>query len=318
MNTSSIDTTIIIPNWNGEKWLGGCLDALSNQDYTNFRTIVVDNGSEDHSRELLRTTYPWVETILLPENKGFACAVNIGIKASRTEYIVLLNNDTIPSREWLNALHEMIQSSPPDVGSLASCMVMMDNPLFIDDAGDILDWFGSAEKRGHCHPVSEYSDAVEVFSACAGAALYRRSALEKTGLFDETFESYLEDIDLGLRLRIAGHRCIYVPQAVIRHKGHGSAILKEKYIINMTRNRTIMFLKNIPVFLLIKHAPLIIAGQVWYALTYHNPRASIRGYGSCIHLIPAMIKEHKRLKNHRILTYKEIEKLLIPKKNTPS
>lgn len=316
MNTSPIDTTVIIPNWNGEKWLPACLDALHQQRYQSFRTLVVDNGSQDNSRELLKTSYSWVDTILLPENRGFASAVNAGIRASHTEYLVLLNNDTIPSKEWLLNLHTCIRSASPDVGSLASCMVMMDDPLLIDDTGDILNWFGLASKRGHSRPKTEYTQPAEVFSACAGAALYRWSALMKTGLFDEKFESYLEDVDLGLRLCIVGYRCLYVPDAIIMHKGHGSGIKKKKYIINMTRNRLLLFLKNIPISLIIRNAPYLIAGQLWCIREYKNIIASCLGYISFIGMIPSVIHDHRIIKKQRILTKEQIQSLLTIKKTT--
>jgi len=310
MNISPIDCTVIIPNWNGEKWLPLCLDALQQQQYQNFRTLVVDNGSKDRSRILLQTTYPWVESILLPYNQGFASAVNIGIRAAHTKYIVLLNNDTIPSTGWLFNLHNIIRLASPDIGSLASCMVMMDNPLLIDDAGDTLTWFGSAIKRGHGCPITEYSQPVEVFSACAGAALYRRSALLETDLFDEKFESYLEDVDLGLRLRIAGYRCLYVPNAVIMHKGHGSGIHKKTYIIHMTRNRLLLFLKNIPFSLLVRNALILITGQIWYIAVYHSFFASLIGYYLFIGMLPSVILEHRMLIKKRHLSIKQIQSLI--------
>lgn len=310
MSTSSIDITVIIPNWNGEQWLPGCLDALRLQRYQNFRTLVVDNGSHDRSRTILKNYYPWVESILLSKNWGFASAVNIGIRAAHTEYIVLLNNDTIPSAEWLYQLQTTIKTSPSDIGSLASCMVMMDNPSLIDDAGDTLSWFGSARKRGHGCRTTGYINSVEVFSSCAGATLYRHTALMKTGLFDEKFESYLEDVDLGLRLHLAGYRCLFVPDAIIIHKGHGSGIIKTKYIMFMTRNRLLLFLNNIPFPLLVKNLHIFIAGQIWYIIAYRNLFASCAGYYSFICMLPSVIYDRRRRRGKQLLSHEQIQSLL--------
>lgn len=310
MNTSSDKITVIIPNWNGEKWLPSCLNAVKNQTFQHFRTIVIDNGSRDRSRSILRDSFPWAETILLPENRGFAAAVNIGIRAAETEYVALLNNDTIPSPDWLLALYDAIRAAPRDVAALASCMTMMDDPGLIDDAGDTLSWFGSALKRGHGHPKGEYQQEEEVFSACAGAALYRRALFEEIGLFDEKFGSYLEDIDLGLRLQLAGYRCRYIPAAEVMHKGHGSAIRKKQYIINMTRNRVLLVVKNIPFPLIIRTLPYLIAGQVWHGVLYRNLFASSAGYLSCIRLIPGILEDRRMIQKKRRRSDDQVRSLL--------
>jgi GT2 family glycosyltransferase len=189
-------------------------------------------------------------------------------------------------------------------------MVMMGDPGRIDDAGDVLSWSGSATKRGHGCSRKDFNTITWVFSACAGAALYRRSVLAETGLFDEKFESYLEDIDLGLRLNLAGYRCMYVPDAVIQHKGHGSRINQKKYIVHMTRNRLMVFLKNIPLSLFIQHLPLFLAGQAWYAGAYRNFFASAVGYFLFLRMLPSVIHEHRVLRTRRKLSHEQIRSLL--------
>ena len=202
--------TVVIPNWNTQRWLSGCLDGLRGQTYQDFEVTLVDSGSSDNSVPFINEHYPEVKVVRLPENRGFAGAVNAGIKEASSEYIALLNVDTVPQPNWLASLVNKIQQSPPEVGSLASKMLSMQNPDLIDDAGDILSWYGTARKRGMGESVQIYSQGVEVFSACAGAALYRRAFFEDVGLFDEGFTSYLEDIDLGLRGHLLGYRRIVV------------------------------------------------------------------------------------------------------------
>lgn len=314
MNTSSIDTTVIIPNWNGEKWLPGCLNGLEKQVNKAFITMIVDNGSQDGSIDFVQKKYPWVHIISLPRNKGFAAAVNTGITECLTPYVILLNNDTIPDPNWFGSLHAYIVSSPPEVASVSSCMVTMDNPSFIDDAGDSLSWYGSAKKRGYNDPIKNFSVRTEVFSACAGAALYKTAALLQAGLFDEKYVSYLEDIDLGLRLQLLGYKSIYLPEAVVWHKGHGSSIQKETYVTYMTRNRVLLFLKNIPLSLLLIKSPLIAAGQVWYFFAYKKPVASIKGYLLCLLLIPHILKMHKFNRKKRKISLTHLMNIITDEK----
>ncbi|HUU75183.1 MAG TPA: glycosyltransferase family 2 protein, partial [Methanoregulaceae archaeon] len=213
MTSSLIKATVVIPNWNGRQWLKGCLDALKNQDYNNFEVVLVDDASSDGSAEYVQVNYPDVKIVRRTQQGGFAKTANAGIRVASGEYVVLLNNDTIPSPSWLGRLIRVMDRMPPEVGSLASCMKCMDDPELIDSAGDVLTWYGQVLKRGNKRPVDELDCAGEILSACAGAALYRHDLLQDVGGFDEEFSSYIEDIDLGLRGRLSGYTCVYVPNA---------------------------------------------------------------------------------------------------------
>ncbi len=271
MNYSSVKVTVVIPNWNGRKWLGECLSALKLQSYPNFETIVVDDASTDGSTDFIGKLDLRIKVIRLYAHKGFAGAVNAGIKASSGEYILLLNNDTLPSVSFIQNLVHAMDNIPPDVGSLASCMQTMDNPMLIDDAGDLLTWFGQALKRGHGRPVSEYRQRGEVLSPCAGAALYRKTYLQNTGGFDEEFVSYLEDLDLGLRGRLMGYRCFFIPNAIVLHKSHGSDLPKKTYIRLVTRNSLMLIGKIFPFPLLIGDIQHIAIGQVALFIQHRSP-----------------------------------------------
>ena len=238
--------TVVIPNWNGMQWLSGCLDALYNQDMPYFKTVVVDNGSTDGSVQFIQGNYPQVELIQLPNNAGFASAVNIGIERSSTEYIALLNTDTIVDKKWLSSMLDKLETSASDVAAINPKMLCMHDPNLIDDAGDELSWYGIATKRGHNSPASYYCDEVEVFSPCGGASLYRREFLLETGGFDTVFFSYFEDVDLGLRGRLLGYRYLYIPTAKVLHISHGSGIQNAEHVKLMVRNRLLLFVKNIP------------------------------------------------------------------------
>ena len=303
--------TVLIPNWNGMQWLGGCLQALYSQNLQNFKTIVVDNGSSDNSVRFIKNNFPHIEVIELPSNLGFAQAVNIGIKKSTTPYIAILNTDTIVAREWLSNLVRKIESSSSDVAAINSKMLSMDNCNLIDDVGDELSWYGIATKRGHNEPASNYCDEVEIFSPSGGASLFRRDFLIKIDGFDPAFFSYLEDVDLGLRGRLLGYRYFYLPAAEVLHKSHGSGIPTAKHVKLVTRNRLLLLVKNIPFSLLFQHAPKLLYGEVYFFMIHwRQSRACLQGYYSFfISLAQTMKKRKQQMKNIKI-SQSEIKSLI--------
>jgi GT2 family glycosyltransferase len=311
MPSSTCKVTVVIPNWNGRQWLEGCLNALKVQDYHDFGVVLVDDASTDNSVDYIENEFPGVKVIRQLQRCGFAKSANAGIKASSGDYVVLLNNDTIPAVSFIRNLVHFMDDMPPEVGSLASCMLCMDNPTLIDDTGDILTWYGQALKRGHGKPADEFLKNSEVFSACAGAALYRRSFLNETGGFDEKFVNYLEDVDLGLRGRLSGHRCRFVPGAEVLHKGHGSNIPGSDYVRYMTRNRLLLIGKNIPLSLIIRHIHHLLLGQIALFIQYKRPLDSIIGYFTFFPLLPHIMREKRRVTSKRTQSCEEIEQLLV-------
>jgi GT2 family glycosyltransferase len=302
--------TVLIPNWNGMSWLGRCLDALGKQDIQDFRTIVVDNGSTDGSAAFIRENYPHVEVIALRSNAGFAGAVNAGIERSSSRYVVLLNTDTQVFPDWLSALLEQIENSPDDVAAINSQVLRMDNPECIDDAGDELSWYGAATKRGHNGPSLDYQEQVEIFSPCAAACLYRREFLLNCGGFDTRFCSYLEDVDLGLRGRLLGYRYLYLPKAKVLHKGHGASLPHSRYVALMTRNRLLLFAKNMPARLLLRHAAKLLYGQFYFMVAYARPWSSFKGYLSFVAELPRVVSVRRKTLQQTILSPNQINALL--------
>ncbi len=312
MHASSMaKVTVVIPNWNGIRWLPGCLDGLAAQTFQDFDVILVDNGSTDGSVDYTRHAFPQVKIIRLRHNVGFAAAANAGIRASHSPYVALLNNDTVPRTLWLDALMDAIERSPPSVGSVASKMLRMENPELVDDAGDLLSWQGGAYKRGHGDRAAEYETPVEVFSACAGAALYRRQFLEDVGLFDERFWAYLEDVDVGLRGQLRGFRCEYVPTAEVLHHGQGSAIPGRRYVRLVTRNRLLLFLKNMPTRLLFAHSLKLAYGQLYFLLAHGRPLQSLAGYLMFLLEVPHVVRERRRHRRSQRITDAELSDRLL-------
>ena len=203
--------SVVIPNWNGRRWLPGCLAALAAQTRPPAEVVVVDNGSTDGSLERLAERHPDVRVLALGRNTGFAAAANRGIEAATSEAVALVNPDAVLAPDWLERTAAAL-AADPGAGAVACKMVDLDDPGRVYDAGDVLRRDGVCEQRGRFQrDDGRFDEPGEVFAACAGAALYRREAVLAVGGFDERFFAYLEDVDLGLRLRLAGWRCRYEP-----------------------------------------------------------------------------------------------------------
>ncbi len=250
--------TVVIPNYNGKEYLGECLSSLQSQDCP---VLVVDNGSGDGSRELVREQYPWAELLCLDKNYGFCRAVNEGIRAARTEYVLLLNNDVRAEGHLVEYLWQAIQQDE-DLFSCQAQMRRMDRPELLDNAGDFYCALGWALTRGRDKKWEDYQSGTAIFSACAGAAIYRKSALQRTGLFDEAHFAYLEDVDIGYRARILGYRSLYVPQAVVWHKGSASSGSRHNRfkVKSAARNNLYLIYKNMPLWQILINLPLLLAG----------------------------------------------------------
>lgn len=310
--------SVIIPVWNGAAWLPGCLAALAEQSFRDFELIIVDNGSTDESRALVERLAPRAVVLAFDENLGFAAAVNAGIRLSRSAYVALLNMDTRPRPEWLLNLVRTLDESTPEVGALASKMLSLADPAIADDCGDTLSWQGAAAKRGHGQRAGDFSNVEEVFSPCAGAALYRKSFLDELGGFDERFFAYLEDLDLSLRGRLRGYRYLFVQAAEVLHQGHGSGLPHFSYVRLMTRNRLMLLLKNLPARLLRRHALSLFYGQFYFSIAYRRPLATLAGYCAVLPVLAHIVREHCRIQAQRKLTLPEVERLLTPQMPEPS
>lgn len=256
--------SIIIPNYNGAQYLLRCVDSVFNQKVNcQIEVIVVDNYSTDRSCEMILEKFSQVIMIKLDKNYGFSTAVNEGIKASKGEFIILLNNDTEVEKLWLYYLLQEVKNDKK-IFSVCSKMVSYNERDKIDDAGDEFTILGWAYKRGDGCDVDKYSQKCEVFSSCAGAAIYRREIFQKIGYFDQRFFAYMEDVDISYRAKIHGYKNIYCPQAVVYHIG--SATTGGKYnsfkIKISLRNNIYLIYKNMPIVQIIINSPFLILGLI--------------------------------------------------------
>lgn len=257
------DATVVIVNHNGLATLSRCLLGVARQVVRANRVVIIDNASSDGSMRNLRKEVsaadPCIpEFVGLPENRGFAAANNCAIAMCDTEFVALLNPDAFPHPDWLEKLLAAAERHP-EAAAFGSRQMIDGRPGIVDGTGDAYHVSGLSWRRGHGRPLCD-EDLVEreIFSPCAAAALYRRSALLEVGGFDEDFFCYFEDVDLGFRLRLAGYKCVYVPDAVVDHVGSASSGGKRSdfAVYHGHRNLVWCFLKNMPNPLFL---PLLIA-----------------------------------------------------------
>ena len=254
-----IKTTIIIPNYNGLSFMEPCFESLKEQTIRDFKVLVVDNGSTDGSVEWLKEHR--VPSIFLKENTGFSGAVNTGIRAADTPYVLLLNNDTRVEPGFVAAMERAMDQSPK-IFSVSSRMIQMYHPELLDDAGDMYSILGWAYQRGVGRSVNLYQKSCRVFSACAGAAIYRRAVFDEIGLFDELHFAYLEDIDVGWRAKLYGYDNVYCPDAAVYHVGSGTSGSRyNSFKVRLAaRNCIYLNYKNMPGWQILLNAPFLLAG----------------------------------------------------------
>ena len=242
--------SVVTPNYNGEKFLKAFFESLNEDSQLIGEVIIVDNGSTDSSKEFIKGNsfnFP-VRLIENTENLGFSPAVNQGIMESQYEYIFSLNNDTEIRKGSIKALADLM-SSDDSIFSAQAKMLQYDNKELIDDVGDEYNLLAWTKKTGENHNSSEYTEVREIFSACAGAAMYRKSLLDEIGMFDDNFFAYMEDVDLAIRSRINGYRNMLCPNAVVYHIG--SATSGSRYnefkVRLAARNNVWVVYKNLPI-----------------------------------------------------------------------
>ncbi len=242
--------SVVTPNYNGEKFLKTFFESLNNDSEFIGEVIIIDNGSSDNSKDYINNNtfnFP-VKLIENSKNLGFAPAVNQGISNSEYEYIFSLNNDTEVKKGSIKHMIDLI-SSDDDIFSVQAKMLQFDNKDLIDDAGDEYNLLAWTKKSGENHKSDEFVQVKEIFSSCAGAALYKKSLLEELGMFDDNFFAYMEDVDLALRSKINGYHNLLCPQAIVYHIG--SATSGSRYnefkVRLAARNNVWVVYKNIPI-----------------------------------------------------------------------
>jgi GT2 family glycosyltransferase len=324
---------VVVANWNRKELLRACLDSLARQTHGSFEVVVVDNGSTDGSTGLVEEmakSYP-VPLLLIANsaNLGFCAANNQGIQATNATFVALLNNDAEAEPGWLEAL-ERATLQAEDIGMAASKVLVWEDPTRIDKCGHLMYPDGQNRGRGSGQiDRGQFNRAQEVLWPDGCAAMYRRAMLEDIGGFDEDFFAYADDAELGLRARWAGWRCLYTPDAVVRHhRGATLGLGSARRLTLIERNRVLLAVKLFPGSLLWANGAFLltrIVAGMWAAARNrgemrHYPGMSgkftaalalLRGTAEAIPRIPAMLRKRRTLRPKRRLTGRQIRKLLL-------
>jgi GT2 family glycosyltransferase len=318
----SYKASIIIPNWNGIKFVEVCLTSVFASDFKNFEVIVVDNGSQDGSREKVEELFEYAKSkthfsthlVKLPSNMGFARACNEGMYNASGEYIVLLNNDVEVEARWLKELVTGMERHP-ECGMGTSKMVQYDNRKQIYNTGDLFRVWCTGGGRGFGEIDSgQYESEVYVVGACAGAGIYRRSLFDQIGYFDEDFFIFSEDVDINLRAQYAGYRCVYLPKAIVYHWGTATVgFNSDRHVFLGVRNDLFVLFKNYSVseffqwfqkiyrFQLSRLKVLSLEGQGWPVL---------KSFISFLFLFPRMVPKRIKQMSMRKRSLGDLEEII--------
>lgn len=305
MSEVAPEVSVVVTNWNGERWLHACLASLKAQAFRDFETIVVDNGSTDGSCALVRALFPDARLIELSENRGFAGGSNAGARAARGRWLAFLNNDAMADPGWLAALHDALAAAGRPAFA-TSRIVLADRPDLLDSAGDGWLRVGAGFKHGHGGPAVRHGISREVFGACGAACMIGRDTFLELGGFDEAFFLVFEDVDLSYRARLRGNICLYVPSALVRHAGSatlGRASARSVYFGQ--RNLEWVYLKNTPAPLLLRSAPGHLVYTLAAALFFLRRgrfRSFLAGKAAALRGLRAVLRQRAMVQRRRSVT----------------
>lgn len=306
---------VVIPNWNGAELIAESLLSLQKQSLST-EIIVVDNGSVDESVSIIQSEFPDVQLVRLPENTGFTGGVNTGIRAAidqGADAVALFNNDAVAEPDWLKHLVETMETDEK-IG-IVSCKQLRTDKKHLDSTGDFYSIWGMPFPRGrNQQDTGQYNQQEEVFSAPAGATLYRAKLFQDIGLFDEKFFAYLEDVDISFRAQLASWKIVYQPNAEVYH--HVSATgskLGSFTRYHYIKNFYLLYAKNMPGRLYWKYLPrfTVQAARLFAsALLKGGGWAYIRGAVRAFLLTPHIVRERRRIQQSRTATIASIDKQL--------
>lgn len=313
---SGVEISVVIPNYNGIKYLDECFGSLRGQSFKDFEVILVDDGSTDDSVVFVKKNYPWIKVVTHDVNRGFSASVNDGIKVAKGKFITLLNNDTMVDKKWLENLYSTAKRSPR-AGFFASKMYFYGEDKLINAAGDAMGVNGQGWNIGYNEKDCEkYFFPRKVFGACAGAAMYRREMLDEIGLFDEDFTIIYEDADLSFRAQLMGFECVFVPDAVVYHLQFGTlGSLSEIKAFYSSANSLNLIIKNMPLKLFTEHFFKICKRQTTQIEELSNSnellRTVIKGKLKSMELLPKMLKKRAKIQKEKKISNEYLKKLLL-------
>ncbi len=299
--------SIVIPNYNGARFLPTLLDALAKQAFQDFEILLVDDASSDESVAFVEEHYPNVRVIVNRRNLGFAASCNAGAEAASGRVLVLLNNDTEPEPEWLASLVRAV-CEQPNAAVVTSKILLHDGSGRLHTTGDLLGANGLPRNRGVWEQdAGQYDMQLDVFSGCGGASAFRRDAWRALGGFDEEFWMYVEDVDYGFRARLAGWQVAYAPEARVHHhlSATGGGATASFYT---GRNTIWLIAKNMPASLLRRHWAKIVGAQLGIAVDAlrhwrgEAARARLRGQLAGLLGLSGQLRKRRVVQSRRAVT----------------
>ena len=313
MNDRCPDISIVVLNYNGRRWLEPCLSSLACQRGADAEIVLVDNCSDDGSAAFVEERFPSVRVLRLDRNRGFAAGNNAGARAARGRFLAFLNNDTEADPCWAASLTAALDADP-SAALAASRIVYLDNPAIADSAGDAYLRAGGAFKRGHGQPAACFRTAGEVFGACGAAFMIRRSVFEELGGFDEDFFLVYEDVDLSYRAQLRGHRCLYVPDALVCHAGSATMGKATRVpVFHGQRNLEWVYVKNTPWPMLLgtlpAHAVYSLAGGAYLASKGHLG-TWLSAKCAALAGLPAVLRKRRSVQRSRQTTLRRLWNLM--------
>ncbi|MCU1274853.1 MAG: glycosyl transferase, family 2, partial [Bryobacterales bacterium] len=272
------EVSVIVPVWNGRAMVERLIGSLRGQTYPIAEILIVDNGSVDGAPEAAEQL--GARVIRMGSNTGFSRAVNRGIKECNTDWLAIVNSDVTLAPDWLELL--IAAARQPDIWFAAGKILNESRRELIDGTYDALCRGGCAWRLGHGRPDGrEFSHARDIWFAPGTASLFRAELFRQLGSFDERFESYLEDVELGLRCVCLDYHGRYVPAAIAYHTGSASlGQWHPETVRRISRNQVLLIAKYYPARALFRWGwPILLAQTLWglVALRHGTFRAFVRG-----------------------------------------
>jgi len=307
--------SVLILFWQSEQFLQRCLQSLQAQTFQDFEVILLNNGAVQPPDPEILASYQELalKQVHSETNLGFAGGNNLAARSASGNYLVLLNSDAFPEPDWLATLHQAALTHPGHC--FASRLLQADNLDLLDGEWNVYHASGLAWRKNHNQSAANSTTELRlVMSACAAASAYPRIAFEQVGGFDEDFFAYMEDLDLDMRLQLAGHPFLYLPQATVRHVGSGSTGYRSDFATYYgQRNLIWAFVKNMPGFLFY----LLLPAHIFFNLLYliaglfmPSCKALFRAKRDALRGLPAMLKKRDTIQRQRKITPLLFAKLL--------
>ena len=293
--------SIIIVSYNSSNDLDNVFSCLDKQTNRDFEIILIDN---------LSPNFPPTETqkqeanlfIANEKNIGFARANNQGAKIAKGEYLILLNPDAFPKPDWLEEIDNGI-AKYPNCENFGSLQLLESDETFLDGAGDCYSISGIAWRGGHRILKPDCIEDGECFSSCGAASVWKAARYLELGGFEESFESYFEDVDLGFRHRIMGGKCIQLSKAIVAHRGSGSSSRYSEYAVFYgTRNRISAYIRLMPGILFYICLPIhILASLILFLHSIYRGagKPCLNGMIAGLKLAPNSFKQRKIIQKNR-------------------